>query len=175
MAGTFEHGIASCQFLTRQEMSLLRERKMCSVVSWLYSVGLFREDSLHTTAKNTIFASYLIQHRDETRNRSLVRGSFQKFCTLCVFSLKWIDFTKYIYRPSIYSPLCFITEVQRLGKSCIPVWTPSFLMRLITQVTSLDTSLVLLKRFPRSQILVGSAHQNLTCSQNWRNHSVGNA
>jgi hypothetical protein len=39
------------------------------------------------------------------------------------------------------------TAVQRLGKSCIPVWTPSFLMCLITQVTSLDTSSMLLKRF----------------------------
>jgi hypothetical protein len=26
-----------------------------------------------------------------------------------------------------------------------------------------------------SESLVGSAHQTLTCSQNWRNHSVGNA
>jgi hypothetical protein len=34
--------------------------------------------------------------------------------------------------------------------SCIPVWTPSLLMRLITQVTSLDTSSFLLKIFPRS-------------------------
>jgi hypothetical protein len=48
------------------------------------------------------------------------------------------------------SPLYFITAVQRLGKSCIPVWTLSLLMRLITQVTSLDTSSTLLKRFPRS-------------------------
>jgi hypothetical protein len=37
-----------------------------------------------------------------------------------------------------------------LGKSFIPVWTPSLLMRLITQVTSLDTSSMVLKRFPRS-------------------------
>jgi hypothetical protein len=55
----------------------------------------------------------------------------------------------------------FITVVQRLGMFCIPVWTPSFLMRLITQVTSLDTSSMLLKCFPRidffgtSQSLVG--------------------
>ena len=48
------------------------------------------------------------------------------------------------------SPLCFITAAQRLGKSCIPVRTPSLLMRLITRVTSLDTSSVFLKRFPRS-------------------------
>jgi hypothetical protein len=48
------------------------------------------------------------------------------------------------------SPLCFITAVQRLGKSCIPVWTPSLLMRLITQVASLDTSSMLLKHFPPS-------------------------
>jgi len=33
----------------------------------------------------------------------------------------------------MYSPLCFITAVQRLGKSCIPVRTPSLLMRLITR------------------------------------------
>jgi len=46
--------------------------------------------------------------------------------------------------------LCLITAVPRLGKCCIPVRTPSFLMRLITRVTSLDTSSVLLKRFPRS-------------------------
>jgi hypothetical protein len=37
-----------------------------------------------------------------------------------------------------------------LGKSCIPVWMPSLLMRLITHVTLLDTSSMLLKRFPRS-------------------------
>jgi hypothetical protein len=42
-----------------------------------------------------------------------------------------------------------ISIVLYLGKSCIPVWTPSFLMHLITQVTSLDTSSMLLKRFPR--------------------------
>ena len=50
----------------------------------------------------------------------------------------------------MYYPLCFITAVQRLGKSCIPVRTPSLLMRLITRDTSLDTSLMLLKRFPQS-------------------------
>ena len=48
------------------------------------------------------------------------------------------------------SPLCFITAVQRLGKSCIPLRTSSLLMRLITQVTSSDTSSMLLKRFPWS-------------------------
>jgi hypothetical protein len=48
------------------------------------------------------------------------------------------------------SPLCFITAVQRLGKSCLPVRTPSLLMRLITRVTSLDTSSMLLSRFPWS-------------------------
>ena len=46
--------------------------------------------------------------------------------------------------------MLFITAVQRLGKSCIPVRTPSLLMRLITRVTSLDTSSMLLKHFPRS-------------------------
>jgi hypothetical protein len=71
-----------------------------------------------------------------------------------------VVFTIYVYRTSMKSPLCFIRVFQRLGKSCIPVWTPSLLMRLITQVTSLDTSMFL-KRFPRSgffgtsQILVG--------------------
>jgi hypothetical protein len=50
----------------------------------------------------------------------------------------------------MWSPLCFITAVQRLGKSCIPVRTPSLLMCLITRVTSLDTSSMLLKRFPRN-------------------------
>jgi hypothetical protein len=48
------------------------------------------------------------------------------------------------------SPLCFITAVQRLGKSYIPVRTPSLLMHLITRVTSLNTSSMLLKHFPRS-------------------------
>jgi hypothetical protein len=45
----------------------------------------------------------------------------------------------------------FITVVQRLGKSCIPVCTPSLLKRLITQVTSLDTFSMLLKHFPRNK------------------------
>ena len=40
--------------------------------------------------------------------------------------------------------------VQRLGNSCIPVRMPSLLMRLITRVTSSDTSSMLLKRFPCS-------------------------
>ena len=44
----------------------------------------------------------------------------------------------------MYSPLCFITAVQRLGKFCIPVRTPSLLMYRITRVTSLDTSSMLL-------------------------------
>jgi hypothetical protein len=30
---------------------------------------------------------------------------------------------------------------QRLEKSCIPVWTPSFLMRLITQLSPTDFDL----------------------------------
>ena len=46
--------------------------------------------------------------------------------------------------------MCFITAVQHLGKSCIPVRTPLLLMQRITQVTSLDTSSMLLKRFPQS-------------------------
>ena len=46
---------------------------------------------------------------------------------------------------------CALSERSNvLGKSCIPVGTPSLLMRLITRVTSLDTSSTLLKRFPRS-------------------------
>jgi hypothetical protein len=49
----------------------------------------------------------------------------------------------------MWSPLCFITAVQRLGKSFIAVRTPSLLMRLITRVTSLDTSSMLLKLSPR--------------------------
>jgi hypothetical protein len=56
-----------------------------------------------------------------------------------------------------------MTVVQRLGKSCIPVWTPSLLMRLITQVTSLD---LISGFFGTSQSLVDSTHQTLTCSQN---------
>jgi hypothetical protein len=79
-----------------------------------------------------------------------LHGSFQKFCTLYVFSLKMNLFYKIHLQAFNVISMCFITAVQRLGKSCIPVWTPSLLMRLITQVTSLDTSSVLLKSFPRS-------------------------
>jgi hypothetical protein len=133
-----------------------------------------------------------------------VRGPFQKFCTLYVFSLKMNLFYKIhlqafnvisivLYHSSptfekvLYSCLdAFVvdasdysgrlirhllnaseafptvsseqvkvwwaqpTVVQRLGKSCISVWTPSLLMHLITQVASLDTSSMLLKRFPQS-------------------------
>jgi hypothetical protein len=50
----------------------------------------------------------------------------------------------------MWSPLCFITVVQRLGKSYIPVRMPSFFMRLITRVTSFDISSMLLKHFPLS-------------------------
>jgi hypothetical protein len=52
--------------------------------------------------------------------------------------------------PSMQSPLCFITAVQRLCKSCIPIRTPSLFMRPITRVILLDTSSMLLKRFPWS-------------------------
>jgi hypothetical protein len=60
-----------------------------------------------------------------------------------------------------------------LGKSRIPVWTPSLLMRVITQVTSLDTSSVLLKRFPwsgffgTSQSLVGWAVPKIEETTPW--------
>jgi hypothetical protein len=67
-----------------------------------------------------------------------------------------------------------------LGKSFIPLWTPSLLLRLITQVTSLDTS-VFLKRFPRSGFFnfgnkskcggLSPPHFDLFR----RNHYVGNA
>jgi hypothetical protein len=68
-----------------------------------------------------------------------------------------------------YNLHCALSQRSNVWES---PWTPSLLMRLITQVTSLDTSSMLLKRFPRSGFFgtsesqVGSAHQNLTCSQN---------
>jgi hypothetical protein len=69
--------------------------------------------------------------------------------TIC-FSLKMNLFYKIHLQAFNVISIVFITVVQRLGKSCIPVWTPSLLMCLITQVTPLDTSSMLLKRFPRS-------------------------
>jgi hypothetical protein len=80
-----------------------------------------------------------------------IRGSFQKFCTLYVFSLKMNLFCKIHLQAFNVISIVPITVVQRLGKSCIPLWTPSLLMRLVTQVPSLDTSSMLLKRFPRFQ------------------------
>jgi hypothetical protein len=44
---------------------------------------------------------YLIWEEERNKEVTVIRGSFQKFCTLYVFSLKWIYFTKYIYRPSM--------------------------------------------------------------------------
>jgi hypothetical protein len=62
---------------------------------------------------------------------SLTRGSFQKFCTLYIFSSKMNLFYKiHLQAFNLISTLCFITVVQRLGKSCIPVWTPSLLMQV---------------------------------------------
>ena len=61
-------------------------------------------------------------------------------------------------------PLCFITAVQRLDRSCIPVMTPSLLMRLITRVTSLHNSSMLLKRFPRGVSSISGTSQRLVGS-----------
>lgn len=87
---------------------------------------------------------------DDVSNLLIIRGSFQKFCTLYVFSLKMNLFYKIHLETFNVISICFITAVQRLGKSCIPIRTPSLLMRLITRVTSLDTSSIFLKCFSRS-------------------------
>jgi hypothetical protein len=106
-----------------------------------------------------------------------IRGPFQKFCTLYVFSLKMNLF----YKIDLQAFNVTITTVQLLGKSCIPVWTPSLLMRLITHVISLDTSSMLLKRFPRSGFFnFGNKSKSGGLSPPdfdlfRRNHSVGNA
>jgi hypothetical protein len=112
---------------------------------------------------------------------SNMRWSFQKFCTLYVFSLKMNLFYKTHLQTFNVISIVLYHSGQRLGKSCIPVWTPSLLMRLITQVTSLDTSSMLLKFFPRSGFLnfgnkskfVGLSPPDFDLFR--RNHYVGNA
>jgi hypothetical protein len=65
------------------------------------------------------------------------------------------DYLGHLIRHLLNASEAFPTEwfLRNKSKSGGPVWTPSLLMRLITQVTSLDTSSMLLKRFPRSGFL----------------------
>jgi hypothetical protein len=79
-----------------------------------------------------------------------IRGSFKKFCTLYVLSLKMNLFYKIHLQAFNVISIVLYHSGPTFGQSCTPVRTPSFLMRLITQVTSLDTPSMLLKRFPRS-------------------------
>jgi hypothetical protein len=80
-----------------------------------------------------------------------MRGLFQKFCRLYVFSLKINLFYKIHLQAVNVISIVLYHNGPKFGKvvySCLEAFV--VLMRLITQVTSLDTSSMLLKRFPRS-------------------------
>ena len=79
-----------------------------------------------------------------------VRGSLQKFCTLYVLSLQMNSFYKILIQAFIVISIVLYHSGPAFGQSCIPARTPSLLMRRITRFTSLDTSSLFLKRFPRS-------------------------
>jgi hypothetical protein len=79
-----------------------------------------------------------------------IKFNFHNILYMYTFRTRGFIFRKTVVTSKVTVPLCFITVVQRLGKTCIPVWTPSLLMCLITQITSLDTSSMFLERFPRS-------------------------
>jgi hypothetical protein len=67
-----------------------------------------------------------------------------------VFSLKMNLFYKIHLQAFNVIAIVLYHSGPTFGQVFIPVRTPSLLMRLITRVTSLDTSSMLLKRFPRS-------------------------
>jgi hypothetical protein len=79
-----------------------------------------------------------------------LRGSFQKFFTLYVFPLKMNLLYKIHLQAFNVISIVLYHISPTFGQVCIPISTPSFLMSLITQVTSLDISSMFLKRFPRS-------------------------
>jgi hypothetical protein len=85
-----------------------------------------------------------------TRMHLLIRRSFQKFCTLYVFSLKMNLFYKIQLQAFNVISIVFYHSGSTFGKvlySCLDAFV---FMCLITQVTSLDTCSMLLNLFPRS-------------------------
>jgi hypothetical protein len=82
-----------------------------------------------------------------------IRGSFQKFRTLYVFSLKINLFYKIHLQAFNVISIVLYHSGPTLDKSCIPVRTPSLLMRLITRVTSLDNPLNASEAFPTQWFL----------------------
>jgi hypothetical protein len=168
---------------------------------------------------------------------SKIRGSFQKFCTLSLFSLKMnlfykihlqvfnvisivlyhsgptfgkvmyscldafvvdaSDYSGHLIRHLLSASEAFPTEwFLQFWEQVIVWWAEPTRLWLVPKKPIRGKSLrcwcVWLHKSPpqwfwsvshgvvssilgTSQSLVGWAHQNLTCSQNWRNHSVGNA
>jgi hypothetical protein len=127
-------------------------QKFCKMCFFSLKMNLFYK--VHLDAFNII--SIVLYHSGPTHILRfelllLVRGSFQKFCKLCVFSLKIILLYKvHLHAVNIISIVLYHSGPTFRSKSFISVMRPSLLMRLITQATSLDTSSMLLKRFPRS-------------------------
>jgi hypothetical protein len=76
-------------------------------------------------------------------------GSFQKFCTLYIFSLKMNLFYKIHLQAFIIISIVLYDSGPTFGQVLYSCLDAFFLMRLITRVASLDTS-KFLKRFPQS-------------------------
>jgi hypothetical protein len=79
-----------------------------------------------------------------------IRGSFQKFCTLYVFSLKMNLFYKIHLQAFNVISIVPYHSGPTFGQVLYSCLDALVLMCLITQVTSLDTSSMLVKHFPRS-------------------------
>jgi hypothetical protein len=71
---------------------------------------------------------------------SKIRGTFQKFCTLYVFSLKMNLFYKIRLQAFNVISIMLYHSGPTFGQFLYSCWTPSLLLRLVTQVTSFDTS-----------------------------------
>jgi hypothetical protein len=87
---------------------------------------------------------------EPTTYGQVLRGSFQKFRTLYVFSLKMNLFYKIRLQAFNVISIVLYHSGPTFGQVLYSCQDASLLMRLITQVASLDTSWMLLKSFPRS-------------------------
>jgi hypothetical protein len=109
-----------------------------------------------------------------------IRGSFQKFCTLYVFSLKINLFYKIHLRAfSVISIVLYYSgptfgQVLYYCQDAFVVDASDYSGHLIRHLL-IASKAFSMECFPTRRTVLTWAHQTLTCSQNWRNHSVGNA
>jgi hypothetical protein len=128
-------------------------RNTCCTCIWLKGKKLPNGTSNFSKGYWTL--QFLIRFLFIDKWREEIRASFKKFCTLYVFSRKMNLFYKIHLQAFNVISIVLYHSGPTFGQVFYSCLNAFVLMCLITQVTSLDTSSMLLKRLGTSQSLVG--------------------